>query len=161
MTKYYEIIDGIKCDSNLYNYAKELTKGKGDGRISEQDAILVYKEAMDGNIVTAIEKDTIKCIIKNLNPTDKAREYLEEKINDNYYKIIEGIKCDRKLYNYALELVKGKGDGRISEQDALNLIHDALDGGKITDIEKNTIKIIINKLNCTEKAINIFNENID
>ena len=74
---YYKIIDGQKYDRELLKTAHELTKGKGDGRISLKDAEKLWKDAQDNNKVTIIEIKTLEYILDNLNCTNSARNYLE------------------------------------------------------------------------------------
>ena len=60
-------------------------------------------------------------------------------VKTSYYKIIEGESYDRSLLLLADNLVKGQGDGRISEADMKKLLKSAMDGNRITECEKNTI----------------------
>lgn len=69
-----------------------------------------------------------------------------------YYRIIEGIKYDRKLIEIAAKLTAGAGDGRISHEDAQALLKTAEDGGRITQIEARTLDYILKKFNWTDKA---------
>jgi len=82
-------------------------------------------------------------------------------MTEQYYEIINDVKYDKQLLNKARELITGKGDGRISEDDAKLLIQESLDGNKITDIEKQTLQYIIDNFNCTEPAIAILLPNIN
>lgn len=77
-TSYYKQIDGKKYDRGLLLLAENLVKGKGDGRISEDDMKKLYKSACDGNKITDYEKDSLKYIIENFVCTEKAKKYLEE-----------------------------------------------------------------------------------
>ena len=82
-------------------------------------------------------------------------------MTEQYYEIIDNIKYDKKLLDMARDLIKGRGDGRISEDDAKTLIQESLDANKITDIEKQTLQYIIDNFNCTEPAIAILMPNIN
>ena len=82
-------------------------------------------------------------------------------MTEQYYEIIDNVKYDKKLLEKARELIKGRGDGRISEEDAKILIEESKDGNKVTDIEKQTLQYIVEKMNCTEPAVAILFQNID
>ena len=76
-------------------------------------------------------------------------------MTEPYYEIICDVKYDRKLLDLARKLIKGQGDGRISENDATQIVEEVKDGNKITIIEKQTIQYIIDNFNYTEPAISI------
>lgn len=78
-TSYYKQINGKKYDRSLLLLAENLVKGKGDGRISEDDMKKLYESASDGNKITDYEKDTLDYIIENFKCTEKAKKYLSEK----------------------------------------------------------------------------------
>lgn len=60
----------------------------------------------------------------------------------SFYKQIDGKQYSRRLLDLADSLTEGKGDGRISVEDA-DKIFDALEkDGKYTDLEKDTIAYI-------------------
>tara|TARA_B100001094_G_C18124531_1_gene768727 strand:- start:171 stop:419 length:249 start_codon:yes stop_codon:yes gene_type:complete len=82
-------------------------------------------------------------------------------MTEKYYEIINNVKYDKQLLDKAKELITGKGDGRISEDDAKILIELSEDGYKVTDIEKQTLQYIIDNFNCTEPAIAIILPNIN
>ena len=71
---------------------------------------------------------------------------------EDYYIEIDGVKCDRKLIELADGAVAGKGDGRVSVDDAKVLFAAAKDHDDYTDIEKNTVKYIRENYNFTVKA---------
>ena len=56
---YYKTIDGKQYDGAIIELAEELTKGRGDGRISKDDAAKLLAAVKDGDSYTAIEKDTM------------------------------------------------------------------------------------------------------
>lgn len=78
-TSYYKQIDNIKYDRSLLLLADNLVKGRGDGRISDDDIMQLIKSAEDNNVITVCEKNTLHYIVKNYNTTDKAKLHL-----DNY-----------------------------------------------------------------------------
>lgn len=59
-----------------------------------------------------------------------------------YYKKIKGKNYDRKLIGMADASVQGKGDGRISLNDARKILRAVKDSSDYSDIEKNTMKYI-------------------
>lgn len=69
-----------------------------------------------------------------------------------YYRFINGKRYDRSLINFANFKVKGQGDGRISIDDAKEVWRVAMDGGRITEIEDDTLRYLLNELNWTDSA---------
>jgi len=86
-----------------------------------------------------------------LNTSEDAEE-TTEKETKSYYRIIAGKKYDRGLLEAADERVKGKGDGRISENDLIELVELSRDGRGITETELETLNYIKIHYNLTEKA---------
>jgi len=58
-------------------------------------------------------------------------------------------KFDKDLLDKAAELVVGKGDGRISKADAVKLFARAMDAGRLTSTELDTIDYIKKTFNFT------------
>jgi hypothetical protein len=81
-------------------------------------------------------------------------------MSETYYKIINGKKYDRQMLEIAEEATAGKGDGRISLADAKRLITAVLDGGRYTDIEKETMAYIRENYRFTDEADAWFREEI-
>ena len=81
-------------------------------------------------------------------------------MTEQYYEIIDNIKYDKKLLDVARELIKGKGDGRISEDDAKVIIQESQDGNKITEIEKQTLQYILDNFNCTDRQVSNTSEDV-
>ncbi|MCB9223910.1 MAG: hypothetical protein R2780_12495 [Crocinitomicaceae bacterium] len=77
---YYKTIDGIKYDGELLMLAEKLTSGKGDGRLSVDDANQIFASVKDGGTYTDIEKNTISYIRKNYNWTEAADEWFRTEI---------------------------------------------------------------------------------
>ena len=69
---YYKEIDGIKYDKAILDIADEQIKGRGDGRLSEDDMKLIIKAVIDRKKITKTEYLTIFYLIKNYNITEKA-----------------------------------------------------------------------------------------
>ena len=82
----------------------------------------------------------------------KEAEEQTEKESKSYYRIIAGKRYDRGLLDAADERVKGKGDGRISENDLIELVELSRDGRGITETELETLNYIKIHYNLTEKA---------
>ena len=102
--------------------------------------------------ITVIEKNSIEYILNTYICSYEAIENLRKYIKTSYYQVIEGEHYDRSLLLLADNLVKGQGDGRISEEDMKKLIESALDGNRITDCEKKTLFFISNQYNTTDNA---------
>ena len=102
--------------------------------------------------ITVEEKNTIHHILDTYYCNYEALENFRKYIKTSYYKIINGEKYDRSLLLLAENLIKGQGDGRISENDMKKLVLSALDNNRITDCEKNTLKFITTEFNTTDNA---------
>ena len=81
-------------------------------------------------------------------------------MTETYYKIIDGKKYDREMLALADRLTQGKGDGRISVADAKKLIQTVQDGGKYTDVEKDTMAYIRDNYTFTDEANQWFRDEI-
>lgn len=77
---YYKEIDGKKYDGKLLETAEELTKGQGDGRLSQADAEKLFTLVKDGNSYTDVEKDTVEYIRENMKWTDAADEWFRTEV---------------------------------------------------------------------------------
>ena len=106
----------------------------------------------DVTAITENERNTIHHILNTYYCSYDALENLRKYVKTSYYKIIEGEKYDRSLLLLAENLVKGRGDGRISEVDMKKLVKSAMDGNRITDCEKKTLEFISKDYNTTECA---------
>ncbi|AOP36594.1 hypothetical protein A0128_21590 [Leptospira tipperaryensis] len=79
---------------------------------------------------------------------------------ENYYVTIKGRKYDRELIQLAEEFTSGKRDGRISVNDAKQLLKAVKDNNSYTDIEKHTIEHIRENYKFTDKADDWFRTEI-
>jgi len=70
----------------------------------------------------------------------------------SYYKTIDGIKYDAEIIELAEKLIAGAGDGRISMEDAKELLEAVMDGDSYTDIEKDTMAYVRDNFKWTEAA---------
>ena len=112
----------------------------------------IIEHIQDVTNITPIERNTIHHILNTYYCSYEALENLRKYVKTSYYKIIQGEKYDRSLLLLAENLVKGQGDGRISEADMKKLVETALDGNRITDCEKKTLKFISKQYNTTDNA---------
>jgi DNA-directed RNA polymerase subunit F len=78
----------------------------------------------------------------------------------SYYKEIDGKKYDNALLEAADTAIKGRGDGRISMEDAKDLLEKVKDGDSYTDIEKDTVAYIRDNYKWTEEADSWFRTEI-
>ncbi len=78
----------------------------------------------------------------------------------SYYKTIDGKKYDGEIIELAEKLTAGRGDGRISLDDAETLLNSVMDGGKYTDIEKDTMAYIRDNFKWTEASDDWFRTEI-
>ncbi len=78
----------------------------------------------------------------------------------SYYRTIKGKKYDREILEQAEQAVAGKGDGRISMQDAQALLQTVTDNANYTTIEKNTIQYIRDNFKFTKEADDLFRKEI-
>jgi hypothetical protein len=81
-------------------------------------------------------------------------------MSETYYKVIDGKKYDKEMIEIAEATTVGKGDGRISIADAKQLIAAVTDGGRYTDIEKDTMAYIRDKYTFTPEADEWFRDEI-
>ena len=112
----------------------------------------IIKSINDVTNITDDEKKNINDILDNKICDYNAIENLRKYVKTSYYQQIDGKKYDRSLLLLADNLVKGQGDGRISDTDMKKLIESAWDNNKITDYEKDTLFYISKNYNTTEKA---------
>lgn len=77
---YYIVIRGKKYDRRMIELANGLTKGKGDGRISVNDAKNLLRVVKDSNSYSAIEKATMEYIRKRYKFTKEGDEYFRGEI---------------------------------------------------------------------------------
>lgn len=79
---YYKTIDGKKYDREMIEIAEIAVSGKGDGRISLQDAEALFNTIVDGNTITEIEADTLDYIKENFRFTEAAEKWLSDELAD-------------------------------------------------------------------------------
>lgn len=79
---------------------------------------------------------------------------------DSYYVVIRGKKYDRRMVELADGLTQGRGDGRISINDAKNLLRIVKDANTYSDTEKQTMEYIRRKYSFTKEADTFFRAEI-
>ncbi len=167
MSNYYQIINGNRYNASLISNGLFRTRGNRDNTISKQDAQELWRIAMDGGRITEVEENTIEYLMNILNWTDAARKWMEAELSNeveklkSYYKIIDGLRYDRKILKEAEERTKGRGDGRISQEDAEFLLPLFGDFGDVTIVEERTLKYIIDNFKWTDAAQNWFLEKVN
>lgn len=77
---YYKTINGKKYDGEILELADKSVAGKGDGRISLDDAKKLLSAVKDGDDYTDVEKDTMKYIRDNYKWTDEADKWFRSEI---------------------------------------------------------------------------------
>lgn len=79
---------------------------------------------------------------------------------DSYYKVIGGKKYDRRMIELADALTKGRGDGRISIEDAQRLLDAVQDSGTYSATEKRTMEYIRKNYKFTKEGDAFFRTEI-
>jgi len=80
--------------------------------------------------------------------------------SDTYYLVIRGKKYDRRMVELADGLTQGRGDGRISINDAKNLLRVVKDANNYSDIEKQTMEYIRKNYKFTKEGDEFFRTEI-
>lgn len=78
----YVTIDGNKYEKELLELAKEHTTGVGEGKLSKDEVLDLFKSASDGAGVTDTEKATLEYIRGNFVFTDAAAKLFDEKFSE-------------------------------------------------------------------------------
>jgi len=73
----YVTIDGQKYEKELLDLAKHHTTGKGEGKISKDEAADLIKSAQDGVKVTDTEMATLKYIRSTFDFTDAGAAFFD------------------------------------------------------------------------------------
>ncbi|MGB3622740.1 hypothetical protein FT643_05265 [Ketobacter sp. MCCC 1A13808] len=76
------------------------------------------------------------------------------------YITIEGEKYEKELIDLAKQLISGRGDGRISQDEVSQLITSAKDGVEVTDTEKKTLQYIRGNFKFTDAAASEFDAEV-
>ncbi len=84
----------------------------------------------------------------------------ESPASDAYYIVIRGKKYDRRMVELANGLTQGRGDGRISINDAKNLLRVVKDANNYSDTEKLTMEYIRKNYKFTKEGDEFFRTEI-
>jgi len=76
MSSHYKQIDGNKYSAALLSAADDMVAGKGDGRISADDAESLLDMLKNDHKYTDLEKETLSYIRQNYKFTDSGDAYL-------------------------------------------------------------------------------------
>lgn len=76
----YVTIEGEKYEKELIDLATKLTTGRGEGKISKEEAADLLKSASDGKGVTETEMNTLKYIRKTFSFTDSAAAFFDAEV---------------------------------------------------------------------------------
>ena len=74
------------------------------------------------------------------------------------YQSIDGVKYEKELLDLAKEHTTGRGEGKLSKDEVVDLLKSANDGPGITDIEKSTLEYIRKNFEFTDAAAKDFDE---
>ncbi len=77
---YYKQIGGKRYKALTLKLADESVEGRGDGRISMEDARKIFDTISDGKAYTQVEKETLKYLRKNYKWTESADELFRKKV---------------------------------------------------------------------------------
>ncbi len=77
---YYTVIRGKKYDRRMLELAEGLTSGRGDGRISINDAKNLLRVVKDANSYSATEKQTMEYIRRHFKFTKEGDEFFRSEI---------------------------------------------------------------------------------
>ena len=78
----------------------------------------------------------------------------------SYYENISGIDYDRCLLDITRRKVQGRGDGRISKDDTVDIIDAIKDKNKITKTEFLTLLYITHNFNFTTKSFHFLSQSL-
>ncbi len=77
---YYKVIDGKRYKGITIKMADDAVNGRGDGRISMEDAEKIFDTISDGKAYTQVEKDTLRRLRTHYNWTEQADELFRKKV---------------------------------------------------------------------------------
>jgi len=165
MSSYYQTIEGVSCDRAIIEACTKAVAGRGDGRVSLDDAKLVFEKVKDGGKVTKAEAWTVRYCLTEFNFTEAAcdwiteavssmtqwdsKEFAKETSNVSHYEQVDGVQCDHGVIEACRKAMK---TGRVSKDDAKAVLAELLDGGKVTTKEKWTLRLCLSEFNWTEAA---------
>lgn len=81
ITSYYQVIDGLRYDRKILQEADRRVAGQGDGRISLDDAEMLWPLFGDFGDVTIVEERTLQYLLTNYAWTQQAKDWLLPKVD--------------------------------------------------------------------------------
>ncbi len=105
---YYKVIDGQKYDAALLEKAESLTQGRGDGRISNEDARALFQDIKDGPGITAIERGTIIYLLNTFKWTEKAKEWVMKQLDISKEEVVQASEADPVVVEFARGFYEGE-----------------------------------------------------
>lgn len=73
-------------------------------------------------------------------------------MDSGYYIVIDGVKYERAILEMAELLIQGQGDGRISHEDAEQILDKIADKNLVTKTEQDSVDFILKQYTWTDKA---------
>ena len=74
------------------------------------------------------------------------------------YKSIDGVEYEKELLDLAEKHTTGRGEGKLSKDEAAELFASANGGPRVTDTERRTLEYIRNNFEFTDAAAKDFDE---
>jgi len=153
-----------KSEAELTEKDNELEKAEKKTKKSEKDVAKLEKEVSKSNKeVENLEKENEKLKKENKALSEDLEDATSQLEKDNktpkkssYYKYIDGNRYKAITLAAAEEAISGKGDGRISKDDAKTIFDTISDGKQYTPVEKATIKYIRDNYKWTDEADQLF-----
>lgn len=139
-----------RLEDELSTLKKELDKKKSPEK---------PKATAEDNLVVGQLKNEIELLTEQMEEKEREIEALSKELDAkkvSYYRQIDGKRYKAVTINMADEAVAGKGDGRISKEDAENIFATISDGKTYTQVEKDTMKYLRENYKWTEGADALF-----
>ncbi|MEL6345873.1 MAG: hypothetical protein AAFV53_22370 [Myxococcota bacterium] len=161
----------VELHAELYNTAKERTEGRGDGRISDEDARALFAIVAKDNAYSDLEKKTMKYIRKNFSFTVKgdatfrelvrtaaAKGWNPDDVETSTFTAGNGheVTVIASLWAEAQLRTAGRGDGRLGAEDAEALFELVAADNTYSDLEKKTVRFIRKNFKWTDKGDETF-----
>ena len=76
----YREIDGKRLDGVLVSAAERLVSGRGDGRLSREDAESLMAHVRDAGLYTEVERDTVAYIRSAFEWSEAAADWFDTQV---------------------------------------------------------------------------------